>query len=217
MVIEYGLAFLYVRNTNNNCRYIHTQTDRHTERQTRRLTDPSSPVKEMKSLAFCRSFLVIDITLENASCRNRSRRTLILTTPDTHARTRTAFQHNEFSTTEFYLFFFKFQSSIFPTCLQCFDAVGWAAGRASGLYKTEWWGDGVVICLERGADLHMAQLMPLPLTVSCFSKIRLTRVVPDKGPINGCVCVCVCVLLYIGQGPNTAWGWVGAERNCCGT
>ena len=33
-------------------------------------------------------------------------------------------------------------------------------------------GAGVVICLERGADLHIAQLMPLPLTVSCFSKIR---------------------------------------------
>jgi len=46
--------------------------------------------------------------------------------------------------------------------LQCFDAVGWVAGRASGLYKTEWWGAGMVICLERGADLHMAQLMPLP-------------------------------------------------------
>ena len=30
----------------------------------------------------------------------------------------------------------------------------------------------MVICLERGADLHMAQLMPLPLTVSCFSKIK---------------------------------------------
>ena len=29
----------------------------------------------------------------------------------------------------------------------------------------------MVICLERGADLHMAQLMPLPHTVSCFSKI----------------------------------------------
>ena len=29
----------------------------------------------------------------------------------------------------------------------------------------------MVICLERGADLHTAQLMPLPLTVSCFSKI----------------------------------------------
>jgi len=31
----------------------------------------------------------------------------------------------------------------------------------------------VVICLERGADLHMARLMPLPLTVSCFSKIQI--------------------------------------------
>jgi len=31
----------------------------------------------------------------------------------------------------------------------------------------------VVICLERGADLHTAQLMSLPLTVSCFSKIQI--------------------------------------------
>ena len=31
----------------------------------------------------------------------------------------------------------------------------------------------MVISLERGADLHMAQLMPLPLTVSCFSKIQI--------------------------------------------
>jgi len=56
----------------------------------------------------------------------------------------------------------------------------------------------VVICLERGADLHMAQLMPLSLTVSCFSIIqiglpfwyRLTWVVPDKGPLKMAVCVC---------------------------
>ena len=36
-----------------------------------------------------------------------------------------------------------------------------------------------------------AQLMPLPLTVSCFSKIqiRLTQVVAEKGPLNGCVCL----------------------------
>jgi len=27
--------------------------------------------------------------------------------------------------------------------------------------------------LGRGADLHMAQLMPLPPTVSCFSKIQI--------------------------------------------
>ena len=31
----------------------------------------------------------------------------------------------------------------------------------------------MVICLERGADLHIFQLMPLPLTVSCFSKIQI--------------------------------------------
>jgi len=39
--------------------------------------------------------------------------------------------------------------------------------------KTEWWVAGVVICLERGADLHMAQLMSLPFTVSRFSKIQI--------------------------------------------
>jgi len=39
--------------------------------------------------------------------------------------------------------------------------------------KTEWWVAGMVICLERGADLHMAQLMPLLLTVSCFSRIQI--------------------------------------------
>ena len=50
----------------------------------------------------------------------------------------------------------------------------WLGGR-KGIRpaKTEWWGAGVVICLERGADLHMAQLMPLPLIVSCFSKIQI--------------------------------------------
>jgi len=31
----------------------------------------------------------------------------------------------------------------------------------------------MIMCLERGADVHMAQLMPLPLTVSCFSKIQI--------------------------------------------
>ena len=27
--------------------------------------------------------------------------------------------------------------------------------------------------LEQGADLHMTQLMPLPLTVTCFTKIQI--------------------------------------------
>jgi len=39
--------------------------------------------------------------------------------------------------------------------------------------KSEWWAAGVIVCLERGADLHMAQLMPLPLTVSSFNKIQI--------------------------------------------
>jgi len=61
----------------------------------------------------------------------------------------------------------------------------------------EWWGAGVVICLERGADLHMVQLIPLPLTVSCFSKIQIGftflvpahQVSPGKRAVKW-VCVC---------------------------
>ena len=57
----------------------------------------------------------------------------------------------------------------------------------------------MVICLERGADLHMAQLMPLPLTISCFSKIQtgFTFLVPAHpgSPGQGAVKqVCVCVI-----------------------
>ena len=62
----------------------------------------------------------------------------------------------------------------------------------------------MVICLERGADLHMTQRMPLPLTVSCFSKIqigftflvyRLTWVVSQKMALKR-VCVWGVVLAY---------------------
>ena len=49
----------------------------------------------------------------------------------------------------------------------------WLGGRKGirPVKKLEWWGAGVVICLQRDADLHVAQLMPLPLTVACFTKI----------------------------------------------
>jgi len=64
----------------------------------------------------------------------------------------------------------------------------------------------MVICLERGADSHMAQLMPMPLTVFCFSKIQIgfSFLVPAHLGSPGkravervCVCVhaCVCVNL----------------------
>ena len=57
----------------------------------------------------------------------------------------------------------------------------------------------MVICLERGADLHIAQLMPLPLTVSCFSKIQISftllvlahLVSPGKRAVKR-----VCVLVW---------------------
>ena len=62
----------------------------------------------------------------------------------------------------------------------------------------------MVICLERDVDLHMAQLMALPLTVSCFSKIQIgfTFLVPAHpgGPGKMAVkrvCVCVCMCVYI--------------------
>ena len=57
-----------------------------------------------------------------------------------------------------------------------FSALTLLVGRQEGhpaCKKTERWGAGVVICLQRGADLHMAQLMSLPLTVSCSSKIQI--------------------------------------------
>jgi len=39
--------------------------------------------------------------------------------------------------------------------------------------KSEWWDACVVMCLGQGADLHMTQLMPLPVTISCSSKSSL--------------------------------------------
>jgi len=63
------------------------------------------------------------------------------------------------------------------SCLHiAFSALTLLVGRQEGLpacKKLSGGGDGMAACLERGANLHMAQLMPLPLTVSCFSKIQI--------------------------------------------
>ena len=94
-------------------------------------------------------------------------------------------------------------TSLFPFP-QAFSALTLLVGRQKGhptCKKLEWWGAGVVICLERDADLHMAQLMPLPLTASCFSKIQIgfTFLVPahlgspGKRAVKR-VCLC-CVLV----------------------
>ena len=79
----------------------------------------------------------------------------------------------------------------------------WLGGR-KGIRPVENWVVGccMVICLERGADLHVAQLMPLPLTVSCFSKIQIgfTFLVPahpgspgKRAIKRGCYC---CIRLW---------------------
>jgi len=67
----------------------------------------------------------------------------------------------------------------------------------------------VVICLERGADLHMAQRMPLPLTVSCFSKIQIGFTFPLPAHLGSPgkravkrVCVCVLINRYL---MSTGW------------
>ena len=99
--------------------------------------------------------------------------------------------------------------STFVCCLFAFSALTLLVGRQEGhpaCKKTEWWDAGVVICLERGADSHLAQLMPLPLTVSCFSEIQTgsTFLVlaylgsPGQRAVKRvCVCVCVCVFLRL--------------------
>jgi len=59
--------------------------------------------------------------------------------------------------------------------------VGWQEGHPA-CKKTDWCDAGVVICLERGADLHVAQLMPLSLIVSGSSKLQIgfTFLVPAR-------------------------------------
>jgi len=99
--------------------------------------------------------------------------------------------------------------------------VGWQEGHPA-CKKTEWWGAGMVICLERCADLHVAQLMPLPLTVSCFSEIQIvfTFLVPpylgspEKGPLNGCVCVEKASVKGAVPIPSGVWWYVKKSRLC---
>jgi len=67
----------------------------------------------------------------------------------------------------------------------------------------------MVICLKLGANLHMAQLMPLTLTVSCFSKIQIGIIflVPahQGSPRQRAVKrVCVC-----------GWGEINNSGDCC--
>jgi len=100
----------------------------------------------------------------------------------------------------------RFISTLLRLLRYPFSALTLLVGRQEGrpaFKKTEWWDAGVVICLERGADLHKAQLMPLPLTVSCFSQIQIgfTFLVPahlgspEKRAVKRvCVCCYDCII-----------------------
>ena len=73
----------------------------------------------------------------------------------------------------------------------------------------------MVICLERGADLHMVQLMSMPLTISCFCKIHIgfTFLVPahPDGPGKRAVkrvCVCMVRFFYKSKSGHSCAGWL---------
>ena len=93
----------------------------------------------------------------------------------------------------------------------------WLGGR-KGIrpVKTEWWGAGMVICLERDADLHMAQLMPLLLTVSCFSRIQidfsfLVPAHPGSPGQRAFKWMCVCAICHWQQQMD-GWAIVSMYR-----
>jgi len=83
----------------------------------------------------------------------------------------------------------------------------------------------MVICLEWGADLHMAQLMPLPPTVSCFSKIQIgfTFLVPAHPGCPGqravkrvCVCCVREMFLCYCATYSLFLDWLLQSRRCVG-
>ena len=76
---------------------------------------------------------------------------------------------------------------LFSSFSFAFSALKLLVGRQEGhpacKKLVEWWGAGVVVCLERGADLHMPSWCHChALTVSCFSKIQIRFYLAGTGP-----------------------------------
>ena len=131
------------------------------------------------------------------------------------SRVHSFFEWHSFTVLYLNSYFYLKQSAcvcIYLITWQCLSSVLWRCwlGGRKGIWpvKTEWWGAGVVICLERDADLHMAPLMPLPLTASCFRKIQIgfTFLVPAHPGSPGKRAVkrvCVCVFVFSALTPLT--------------
>ena len=134
------------------------------------------------------------VTPERQSCMLASHHSVFYRLDALSASQPTALKHQ--STDGKHILILLFCTNLI--CLQCFDTVGWASGRACGLYKLSDVGVGVVICLQRGANcLHIVQLMPLhPETPSPLASFKsrlvlpfwywLTQAVLEKWPLNGC-------------------------------
>jgi len=104
--------------------------------------------------------------------------------------------------------------------LVAFSAVTPLVGRQEGhpaCKKTERWGAGMVICLQLGADhCHSLSLASVKSRLALPFWYWLTRVVMDKGLLNGCVCVCVANLLLSLSAKElqklvNIWGTYGQE------
>ena len=101
--------------------------------------------------------------------------------------------------------------------------VGRQEGHIRPVKNLEWW---VLAWLSVWSEVQtciiMTQLVPLLLAVSCFSKIqiglpfwyRLTWVVPEKGPLNGCVCACVVKTIFQRCVIGTACMYYAEEGLC---
>ena len=77
----------------------------------------------------------------------------------------------------------------------------------------------MVICLERGADLHTVQPMPLPLTVSCFTKIQigftfLVLAHPGSPGQRAIKRVCVCYLQGVSSSAASGYQYLLAITHC---
>ena len=124
-------------------------------------TSSSADVKRYQDTisGTCSSEKHVDDTNGLASCRERK-----------CSDTITKYQITKILMTvlknKFIVIYYNFRPSVLWRC--------WLGGRKGirPVKNLEWWGTGVVICLERRADLHMAQLMPPPITVSCSMSRR---------------------------------------------
>ena len=146
------------------------------------------------------------LTNQTLSASDTGTRTLDFLHTHTHTHTHTQ------SATSFF-FSFSWLSKILPSVLwRC-----WLGDR-KGIppVKTEWWGAGVwsevqtcIYCPADAIATHSLSLASVKSRLVLPFWYQLTLVVPEKGPLNGCVCACVCV---VEQGPETTL-WRQLEKN----